>query len=1092
MFSLSPSLSRSLSLSVTDQELNNGDGARLLARFSTPSLTFFFLSLLLLFLSSTAPARQRPPRPLRPSRRAQKVKRGKTENENAVSQLSVSLLIFTLSFPLFFFSLFLSRLSTTTRTHAAPALSPAAIAALYQNCLKLASENKITAKNTWALPLIDHLSDLVAPDAQAAEDEDAGGGGGAPGTDFQRASLTLAAGVSIYAHRVDAVHGDVFKILGGLGRGGLDDDGEGDGENDGDGGENGGGAGRGGPGNGRRNAHRRRNQNGEDADPSSTLDCLENINAKKFDLAFAVDPLFQRTAALFDEGGAAGLLLNSLPLLGGPALAFDSAAVPCAVDAGAAKAGTVGGGGARLPLGCLRQEAANALRALADPAAARPCPAQLALAEAAGRAVLPPGDDGGARGLVAGVVAEIAEVEAAEREAAAAERRGSGAEAEEAEGEGAADGNDEEEGGEEEGQAAGGWPELERAMAVAERAAAAAAAAAPPIAVVAAIAQAPSAVAAAPAALNATDAAVAAAAPLSASSPAASIQQQQQASDGDDDLGDGFGGDGGFDDDVEEEEEEAAGAARAAAAHAADSSPVLGGGAPARLLRHQDGDEQPSPMATAPGTPASPAECGGASSDQALRLVLAASAARGSGDGAGSLPPSSSHQTPPGSGGGIARAVSHADEEPPPTHAKAWAGAAHWRHRAARAARANVMGQENTEHDDGAGNGSNTFVGGMFGAPTPVRGGNPLAASSLPSSSSRPGAIDFSCLPPLDPRALARAPPRLTTLRAVRARAETLLPDDVHYSPQALSRLFDAPETTPAAAASAAAAGAAAAARRRLLGVSEEREEGEGSKRGGAKDLEEDGEDEEALGGGGLGGSDSDDDGAAAEAAAAAARAIATAVTAPTQQQLQQQQTARGAEAALLHSLALRDPDAPPRAWENPFAAGAAAGWGGTAPADGSAAAAALARAAAAAAASAASGANPMAYARAAKRVDVRALKVALWAEARAAAAEQQRQGGAAGGGAGEPAPAPLLFSELVSRVADGPRGRAAAPPGQLSPHLVFICLLHLCNEHSLELGRVEVAGGDGGELALTRKKLQPAVSLGGGADLTVAGVEVE
>ena len=885
----------------------------------------------------------------------------------------------------------------------------------------------------------------------------------------------------------------MFKILGGLGRGGLDDDGEGDGENDGDGGENGGGAGRGGPGNGRRNAHRRRNQNGEDADPSSTLDCLENINAKKFDLAFAVDPLFQRTAALFDEGGAAGLLLNSLPLLGGPALAFDSAAVPCAVDAGAAKAGTVGGGGARLPLGCLRQEAANALRALADPAAARPCPAQLALAEAAGRAVLPPGDDGGARGLVAGVVAEIAEVEAAEREAAAAERRGSGAETEEAEGEGAADGNDEEEGGEEEGQAAGGWPELERAMAVAERAAAAAAAAAPPIAVVAAIAQAPSAVAAAPAALNATDAAVAAAAPLSASSPAASIQQQQQASDGDDDLGDGFGGDGGFDDDgdVEEEEEEAAGAARAAAAHAADSSPVLGGGAPARLLRHQDGDEQPSPMAMTPGTPASPAECGGASSDQALRLMLAASPARGSGDGAGSLPPSSSHQTPPGSGGGIARAVSHADEEPPPTHAKAWAGAAHWRHRAARAARANVMGQENTEHDDGAGNGSNTFVGGMFGAPTPVRGGNPLAASSLPSSSSRPGAIDFSCLPPLDPRALARAPPRLTTLRAVRARAETLLPDDVHYSPQALSRLFDAPETTPAAAASAAAAGAAAAARRRLLGVSEEREEDEGSKRGGAKDLEEDG-DEEALGGGGLGGSDSDDDGAAAEAAAAAARAIDTAATAATQQQLQQQQTVRSAEAALLHSLALRDPDAPPRARENPFAAGAAAGWGGTAPADGSAAAAALARAAAAAAASAASGANPMAYARAAKRVDVRALKVALWAEARAAAAEQQRQGGAAGGGAGEPAPAPLLFSELVSRVADGPRGRAAAPPGQLSPHLVFICLLHLCNEHSLELGRVEVAGGDGGELALTRKKLRPAVSLGGGADLTVAGVEVE
>lgn len=33
--------------------------------------------------------------------------------------------------------------------------------ALFDNCLKLASENKITAKNTWDLPLIDHLSDLV-------------------------------------------------------------------------------------------------------------------------------------------------------------------------------------------------------------------------------------------------------------------------------------------------------------------------------------------------------------------------------------------------------------------------------------------------------------------------------------------------------------------------------------------------------------------------------------------------------------------------------------------------------------------------------------------------------------------------------------------------------------------------------------------------------------------------------------------------------------------------------------------------------------------------------------------------------------------
>ena len=34
---------------------------------------------------------------------------------------------------------------------------------LYQNCLKLASENKINKNNTWSLGLIDHLSDLVRP-----------------------------------------------------------------------------------------------------------------------------------------------------------------------------------------------------------------------------------------------------------------------------------------------------------------------------------------------------------------------------------------------------------------------------------------------------------------------------------------------------------------------------------------------------------------------------------------------------------------------------------------------------------------------------------------------------------------------------------------------------------------------------------------------------------------------------------------------------------------------------------------------------------------------------------------------------------------
>ena len=78
---------------------------------------------------------------------------------------------------------------------------------LYRNALKLASENKITKDNTWALGLIDHMSDLVKP-----SDEESGQ------TNFQRASCTLDAGVKIYSYRVDSVHNSIYKTLGGLTR----------------------------------------------------------------------------------------------------------------------------------------------------------------------------------------------------------------------------------------------------------------------------------------------------------------------------------------------------------------------------------------------------------------------------------------------------------------------------------------------------------------------------------------------------------------------------------------------------------------------------------------------------------------------------------------------------------------------------------------------------------------------------------------------------------------------------------------------------------------------------------------------------------
>jgi len=54
---------------------------------------------------------------------------------------------------------------------------------------------------------------------------------------------------------------------------------------------------------------------------------LSNINTKKLELECEVDPLFKKTTATFDEGGARGLLLNHLSVYNGCQIAFDSNSV---------------------------------------------------------------------------------------------------------------------------------------------------------------------------------------------------------------------------------------------------------------------------------------------------------------------------------------------------------------------------------------------------------------------------------------------------------------------------------------------------------------------------------------------------------------------------------------------------------------------------------------------------------------------------------------------------------------------------------------------------------------------------------------------
>lgn len=50
----------------------------------------------------------------------------------------------------------------------------------------------------------------------------------------------------------------------------------------------------------------------------------EALDVKQYDLEFSVDPLFKKTSAEFDEGGASGLLLNHLQIDRNGRIIFDS------------------------------------------------------------------------------------------------------------------------------------------------------------------------------------------------------------------------------------------------------------------------------------------------------------------------------------------------------------------------------------------------------------------------------------------------------------------------------------------------------------------------------------------------------------------------------------------------------------------------------------------------------------------------------------------------------------------------------------------------------------------------------------------------
>ncbi|CAO3628471.1 unnamed protein product [Cunninghamella blakesleeana] len=161
----------------------------------------------------------------------------------------------------------------------------------FEEWIKMATDNKINAANTWNFALIDYFHEMTF-----IRDGDS--------INFQRASCTLDGCVKIYTSRVDSVASETGKLLTGLADSSKDggDDIDMDGEE------------------GTERRIRRRANRSE----TILLKDFSSIALKKLDVDFSVDPLFKKTSADFDEGGARGLLLNHLNLDQDCKIIFDS------------------------------------------------------------------------------------------------------------------------------------------------------------------------------------------------------------------------------------------------------------------------------------------------------------------------------------------------------------------------------------------------------------------------------------------------------------------------------------------------------------------------------------------------------------------------------------------------------------------------------------------------------------------------------------------------------------------------------------------------------------------------------------------------
>jgi condensin complex subunit 2 len=181
------------------------------------------------------------------------------------------------------------------------------ILANFEEWMKMATDNKINAANSWNFALIDYFHDM-----SLLKEGD--------GVNFQKASCTLDGCVKIYTSRVDSVATETGRLLSGLADGGNEskkgrkgDGADGEEDDEGEEGEE-----------GEDGEGKKKKKKPARSHEATLAASFASFQGKKLELEFAVDPLFKKASADFDEGGAKGLLLNHLSIDSEGRIVFDS------------------------------------------------------------------------------------------------------------------------------------------------------------------------------------------------------------------------------------------------------------------------------------------------------------------------------------------------------------------------------------------------------------------------------------------------------------------------------------------------------------------------------------------------------------------------------------------------------------------------------------------------------------------------------------------------------------------------------------------------------------------------------------------------